>query len=70
MKTVPPYGAGLVEHTLQQLSPIERDVNGQPVNTTPDNELWGSDPTCVHDIRCAPFGGGVKCTKCDGWFCY
>lgn len=32
-------------------------------------ELWEADPNCVHDIQSAP-GGGVKCTKCRGWFCY
>jgi hypothetical protein len=34
-----------------------------------DQELWEADPDCKHDIQCAP-GGGVKCTKCRGWFCY
>ena len=34
-----------------------------------DQELWDADHNCVHDIQSAP-GGGVKCTKCSGWFCY
>jgi hypothetical protein len=34
-----------------------------------EDELWNADPNCKHDVRCAP-GGGVKCTKCPGWFCY
>jgi hypothetical protein len=33
-------------------------------------ELWDADPECEHDVQCAPFGGGVKCTKCRGWCCY
>lgn len=32
-------------------------------------ELWDADPKCRHKIVDAP-GGGVKCTKCGGWFCY
>lgn len=32
-------------------------------------DLYGADPDCEHDIRPAP-GGGVKCIKCPGWFCY
>jgi hypothetical protein len=31
--------------------------------------LWEADPNCDHHVVCAP-GGGVKCTKCTGWFCY
>lgn len=34
-----------------------------------EDELWDADPNCKHDIKCAA-GGGVKCTKCGGWFCY
>lgn len=33
------------------------------------DELWGADPDCDHDIQAQP-RGGVKCTKCAGWFCY
>ena len=32
-------------------------------------ELWGSEATCVHVVVSAP-GGGIRCTKCPGWFCY
>ncbi len=31
--------------------------------------LWAGDDDCVHDVAHAP-GGGVRCTKCPGWFCY
>jgi hypothetical protein len=31
--------------------------------------LFDADPDCKHSIISAP-GGGVKCTKCKGWFCY
>lgn len=31
--------------------------------------LYNADPNCMHDVRPAP-GGGVRCTKCHGWFCY
>lgn len=32
-------------------------------------ELWDADPNCVHDEQ-PQSGGGVKCSKCGGWFCY
>lgn len=31
--------------------------------------LWNRREGCVGEVVCAP-GGGVKCTKCPGWFCY
>lgn len=34
-----------------------------------DEDLFDADPNCKHKVICAP-GGGVKCTKCSGWFCY
>ncbi len=34
----------------------------------PAEELWNADPDCKHRIICA-LGGGVKCTKCPGWYC-
>ena len=33
-----------------------------------DEELWDADPKCKHDVI-STNGGGVKCTKCRGWFC-
>lgn len=32
-------------------------------------ELYNADENCEHDIQPA-IGGGVKCTKCSGWFCF
>ena len=47
----------------------ERDDEGNLVNTNPFNELWESDPKCIHHIVDMP-GGGIRCTKCLGWFCF
>ena len=33
------------------------------------SELYNADPNCVHDVK-AQLSGGVKCTKCPGWFCF
>lgn len=33
------------------------------------DNLWGADPDCDHDIE-YPSGGGVRCKKCSGWFCF
>lgn len=32
-------------------------------------ELWNADEDCDHELI-YPSGGGVKCIKCEGWFCY
>ena len=32
-------------------------------------ELWDALPGCTHDIQAQP-GGGIRCTKCNGWFCF
>lgn len=32
-------------------------------------ELYQADRECRHRVVSAP-GGGVKCVKCPGWFCY
>lgn len=39
------------------------------MNDYTDDNLYNADPDCDHDVQCAP-GGGVKCTKCPGWFCF
>jgi hypothetical protein len=49
----------LKEKKVEQVTP-----NGDPVA-----DLLDADPNCEHNIVSAP-GGGVKCTKCTGWFCY
>lgn len=33
------------------------------------NELYNADENCKHEIIHAS-GGGIKCIKCGGWFCY
>jgi hypothetical protein len=62
---------------------MEINVNGQFIvhvksfgtskqkhpNGNPAPDLLGANPNCEHNIVTAP-GGGVKCTKCKGWFCY
>ena len=34
-----------------------------------EEELWDANPNCKHKIINAS-GGGVKCIKCGGWFCF
>lgn len=33
-------------------------------------ELYDADPNCVHDIGSGGGMSGVKCKKCNGWFCF
>lgn len=32
------------------------------------SHLISADPNCDHDVVSAS-GGGIKCTKCPGWYC-
>ena len=34
-----------------------------------EDVLWDADENCEHNIESQP-GGGIKCTKYGGWFCY
>ena len=34
-----------------------------------DEELWNGDLNCLHIVKEAS-GGGRKCIRCGGWFCY
>lgn len=33
-----------------------------------DGSLYSADPNCQHYITYAP-GGGVRCIRCQGWYC-
>lgn len=46
-----------------QVRPTESIIHGYT------GELYNADPNCKH-IIVAQLSGGVKCTKCGGWFCY
>lgn len=54
----------LIEMDMNELE--ERAIDSL---TPTDDFLWEADPNCVHDIQSAS-GGGIRCTKCSGWFCY
>lgn len=45
---------------------LSKPIEAEGIGT---EELWEADPNCVHDIQAQP-SGGIKCTKCRGWFCY
>ena len=50
------------------LWPLEADAVPEPEPQS-STYLHGADPSCKHHIIHAN-GGGIKCTKCAGWFCY
>jgi hypothetical protein len=52
--------------TVDQLRDATKKVEDKAYRYTQD--LWDADADCDHDIVDAP-GGGVKCTKCTGWYC-
>jgi hypothetical protein len=39
------------------------------VDSCDEDELYDADPNCQHQVQAAS-GGGVKCAKCTGWFCF
>ena len=45
----------------------DKDYNSELNYTT--EELYDADPDCKHKVIDAN-GGGVKCIKCTGWFCF
>jgi len=48
---------------------VLKSFDGNQPSMDYDGKLWDADPKCIHEIINAQ-GGGVKCTKCSGWFCY
>jgi hypothetical protein len=34
-----------------------------------EDTLYDADNNCKHDIQPAN-GGGIRCPKCSGWFCF
>lgn len=64
-------GSGLAE--LEARAPriwtyLEEMSRGLSGDNMP-SDLFDADPQCAHHIVGA-IGGGIKCTKCAGWFCY
>ena len=61
--------SGVAEITVGNVKisriPYENESKGLPWT----GELWDADPDCDHEVVNAP-GGGVKCNKCPGWFCF
>ena len=53
----------------KQKAPLLTDAHGGYTKLPAKDELWDADPKCKHDIKPQP-GGGVKCTKCSGWYCF
>ena len=53
----------LISDTLNKILAVK-----SLLNSLKDEELWGANPNCDHNIV---FGdnGGIRCTKCRGWQC-
>lgn len=53
----------------KEQEPTSQEQNQVDPNGNPIPELFGGDPNCKH--RTVPaLGGGIRCAKCDAWFCY
>jgi len=48
---------------------IEIEVDEDEPEICRDSDLWNAAKDCDGIVKPAP-GGGIKCTKCSGWFCY
>jgi hypothetical protein len=55
--------------TERQRDIIDIDDRPKCADEQKDGGLWGATPGCDGRVVGA-LGGGVKCTKCRGWFCY
>jgi hypothetical protein len=54
------------------LTPAQRDeIDWSAVSSAQpeDVELLSADPDCLHWVKRAP-GGGIRCVRCSGWFCF
>lgn len=49
--------------------PIEVNVRAPAPREEEEVELFDADPACRHETRSLA-GGGLKCAKCPGWFCF
>ena len=57
--------------TDQEIAQAKRE-NGihpdEPEEKGPHTDLWHADENCDHKVY-AVRSGGVKCIKCQGWYC-
>lgn len=53
----------------EELKLMFKNIKPKRIKFNPDEELYQADPKCDHYIIPAS-GGGIKCIKCGGWFCY
>lgn len=54
------------------LTPAQRDeIDWSAVSSAQpgETELFSADPDCLHWVKGAP-GGGIRCRRCGGWFCW
>lgn len=55
--------------TRQRFQTLQESDFSEDRESEEHKELWGRTPGCDGQVVPAS-GGGVKCTKCRGWFCY
>jgi len=55
-----------LEQEARERAAAAREAKGRPYK---DNDLFHADPKCEHRVVSGP-GGGIRCVKCPGWFCY
>ncbi len=61
---------GMFISVRPKTSAPEAEVPAETSTTPePEQELYDADPNCKHQTVDAP-GGGIKCTRCAGWFCF
>lgn len=61
------WAAGLSPEQSKGTAPVR--AKPKTWKLPPGEELWEADPNCDHDIT-SGIGGGIRCVKCRGWFCY
>ena len=59
----------LIQKENDLLDVLELELSNHPDTPADEVVLYDADPNCKHHVVEAN-GGGVKCTKCQGWFCF
>lgn len=57
-----------VSDRANELDDLDIVVKEEEWKALNDSYLYGADSNCAHDVQPQP-GGGIKCEKCDGWYC-
>lgn len=63
------YSILTVDNQARKIAPLQGIKMTEKSDTVPvEQELYNAKPECQHDM--VEVWSGVKCTKCNGWYCH